>query len=85
MILYGENFKKIISKPVKEIKKGLQSMKDRGNSFVILEDYNGDYVQAGGNGIKFIVEVRVYNEQSEFRHYRAQNKNINQTVFIRTE
>lgn len=41
-------------------------------SFIVLENENGDYIQAGGGNKLFTVEVRIYRDNDDFSHWKAE-------------
>ena len=63
--------KRINNPSEKQIIKAIESVED---SFVILEEENGNYIQAGG-GIsdEYTVEVRTYSDEVNFTHLKAYN------------
>ena len=70
--MFLETEKKRINNPSeKQIIKAIESVK---GSFVILEEENGNYIQAGG-GIndEYTVEVRTYSDEVNFTHLKAYN------------
>ena len=70
--MFLETEKKRINNPSeKQIIKAIESVED---SFVILEEENGNYIQAGG-GIsdEYTVEVRTYSDEVNFTHLKAYN------------
>ena len=49
------------------------------DSFIILENEKGDYIQAGGGNSIFTVEVRKYIDELNYYHWKAVNKESDDT------
>lgn len=77
MILESESGVQIINPAKQQIIDRLNALDGVHNSFVILEDETESYIQAGGGPGEFTVEVRIYDSNHEFIHWKAQYQHSN--------
>ena len=86
MILELENGNKINNPTEAEILEAVELLDGVDNSYLSLEDENGNYIQVGGGKINFKVEVREIFNLNEFCHWEAEDKEVESnnlcTVFI---
>lgn len=76
MFMEFEGTPRIYNPEKSQIGTAIDSIKD---SFIILENEKGDYIQAGGGGNRFTVEVRTYLDKYNFSHWKAEIKESDDT------
>lgn len=79
MFLDFEDRPRIYNPEKSQIVDGIDSLND---SFIILENENGDYIQAGGGENRFTVEVRMNLDKLNFSHWKAENRGSDNTFKI---
>lgn len=86
MILESENGNKIKNPTEAEILEEVELLDGVDNSYLSIEDENGNYIQVGGGKSNFKVEVREIFSSNKFSHWEAEDKQVISnnlcTVFI---
>jgi len=79
MFLDFEDRPRIYDPEKSQVVKEIETIKD---SFIVLENEKGDYIQAGGGYKKFTVEVRKYQDNNIFSHWKAEIIGSDKTSII---
>lgn len=76
MILEVENKKNFINVSFKEIERNLLKLKSYGkNSFAILSDDRGNFIQVAGGGVTCVVERKSFGESTIYRAFLIEPRN----------
>ncbi len=71
MLLELEGGNKIENPTIEDVYKELELLGKKGKTYLYLNADNGSYIQIGGKAKACVVEVRVVNSPSEFKHWSA--------------
>lgn len=77
MVLETENGYKILNPTKQQIVNEINALDGVDNSFAVLEDDTESYIQVGGGPDEFTVEVRLYSNDGNFTHWKAEYQQTN--------
>lgn len=77
MLLIIEGGAKIDNPMKEQVAEELDLLDGVDKTFLILENNKGNYIQVGGGADEFTVEVRIYSSAEDFRHWKAEKKDVN--------
>jgi hypothetical protein len=72
VVLETENGYKILNPTKQQIANEIYALDGVDNSFAVLENDTESYIQVGGGPDEFTVEVRVYSNDGNFTHWKAE-------------
>jgi len=71
MFVSGEWFNRTMMNDFSLIEKKIDSMTVKNRSYLYMADMNENYIQIGGYADRFVVEIRLYEANGKFTHYKA--------------
>ncbi|VBB09910.1 Hypothetical protein LUCI_5208 [Lucifera butyrica] len=72
MVFESENGHRIANPTKQNVFVGLSNLNGVRNSYSVLEDASGNYIQVGGGPSEFTVEVREIALDGTFKHWKAE-------------
>ena len=79
MVLDTENGRKVLNPTKQQIVDEICALDGVDSSFAVLENDTESYIQVGGGPDEFTVEVRVYSNDVNFTHWRAERQQFENT------